>query len=271
MQFEKPMISVIMGIYNEKNQNQVMQAIDSILEQTYDNLEFVICDDGSKPEFYQWLEEYCRKDARIHLIRKEKNEGLAAALNTCLVSAKGSYIARMDADDRSRADRLEKQLVFLQQHPEYALVGCNAEMIDHNGVWGERVLVEKPQKKDFLRTSPFIHPSIMIKTEVLRQMEGYSVEKYAERTEDYELFMRLYAAGYTGYNMQEKLFSYREDRNAYQKRKYRYRLNESRVRYKGFRKLGIFWGNIRYVIKPLLVGIMPVGLVQRIRKWQFGA
>lgn len=271
MQFEKPMISVIMGIYNEKNKNQVMQAIDSVLEQTYDNLEFIICDDGSKPEFYLWLQEYCRKDARIHLIRKEKNEGLAAALNTCLANAQGSYVARMDADDISKSDRLEKQITFMQQHSEYALVGCNAEMIDDNGVWGERILIEKPQKTDFLRTSPFIHPSIMIKTEVLRQMMGYSLEKYAERTEDYELFMRLYAAGYIGYNMQEKLFSYREDRDAYQKRKYRYRVNESRVRYKGFMELGIFWGHIRYVIKPLLVGIMPIGLMRRIRKWQFGA
>lgn len=265
------MISVIMGIYNEKNQNQVMQAIDSILEQTYCNLEFVICDDGSTPEFYQWLEEYCRKDERIHLIRKENNQGLAAALNSCLGVAKGSYIARMDADDISEVNRLEKQIEFMQQHPEYALVGCNADLIDDKGTWGERILVEKPQNKEFLRTSPFIHPSIVIKTDVLREMEGYSLEKYAERTEDYELFMRLYVAGYRGYNMQEKLFYYREDRNAYQKRKYRYRINESRVRYRGFRKLGILRGHIRYVIKPLLVGILPVGLVQRIRKRQYGA
>ncbi|MDD6306168.1 MAG: glycosyltransferase [Clostridiales bacterium] len=265
-----PTVSILMGIYNEKKIEQVKQAIDSILNQTFGDFEFLICDDGSKLEFYEWLQEYCEKDERIQLLRKEKNEGLAAALNTCFENAKGTYIARMDADDISRKDRFEKQVEFLEKHSEYALVGCNADMIDENGKWGERILVEKPQKEDFLRTSPFIHPSIIIRREVLNELGGYSTAEYTKRTEDYELFMRLYAEGFRGYNMQENLFCYREDRNAYEKRKYRYRMNESRVRCQGFMRMGILIGHLRYVVKPLIVGMLPVGIMRRIRKKQFG-
>lgn len=265
-----PKISILMGIYNEKKKEQVIKAIDSILNQTYKDFEFIICDDGSESALYQWLKNYCEKDVRIHLIRKEKNEGLASALNTCLANAKGDYIARMDADDISEPERLEKQTAFLEQHSEYAMVGCNAVMIDDNGSWGKRELPATPQKEDFLRTSPFIHPSIMIRTNVLKKLGGYCEAKYAERTEDYELFMRLYAAGYKGRNIEGDFFCYREDRYAFGKRKYRYRINESRVRYYGFRELGILKGHSCYVLKPLLVGLLPKRLIQRMRRRQFG-
>lgn len=265
-----PTVSVLMGIYNEKKKEYVIRAIDSILEQSFEDFEFIICDDGSEIEFYQWMQEFCKKDSRIYLLRKKKNEGLAAALNTCFETARGTYIVRMDADDISSPERFEKQIAFLEKHPQYALVGCGADMIDDDGIWGERIPVEIPVRTDFLRTSPFIHPSIIMRREVLKELGGYSTEKYVERVEDYELFMRLYAAGYAGYNMQEKLFYYREDRNAYGKRKYRYRINESRVRYRGFQKIGVLKGHIRYVVKPLIVGLIPVRMIQLIRKRQFG-
>ncbi len=129
---------------------------------------------------------------------------------------------------------------------------------------------EKPQKNDFLWSSPFMHPTIVIRKKVLEELGGYTTEDYAERTEDYELFMRLYAAGYRGYNLQESLFQYREDRNAYRKRKYKYRVNEAKVRYRGYRELGILPGHIHNVIKPLIVGMIPVQWMQKIRRKQFG-
>lgn len=266
----KPMISVIMGIYNEQNQSQVMKAVESVLDQTYGEFEFIICDDGSEKRFYNWLEHYCRKDTRIRLLRKEQNGGLAAALNACLAEANGDYIARMDADDLSKPDRFERQLDFLIPHPEYALLGCGAELIDEEGIWGRRIPTETPQKRDFLWSSPFIHPTIMIRKAVLEELGGYETEAYAERTEDYDLFMRLYASGYQGYNLQECLFQYREDRKAYTKRKYKYRINEAKVRYRGYRSLGILPGHFHNVIKPLIVGLIPVSWMQKVRKKQFG-
>ena len=132
-----------MGIYNERDRSRVMKAVESILDQTYDKFEFIICDDGSEQEFYDWLKQYCKKDTRIRLLRKTQNGGLAAALNACLAEAKGDYVARMDADDLSKPDRFERQLDFLTAHPEYALTGCGAELIDGEGIWGKRIPAEK--------------------------------------------------------------------------------------------------------------------------------
>lgn len=265
---EAELISVIMGIYNEQKQN-AGKAINSILNQTERNIEFIICDDGSDKEFFNWLQNFCSKDNRIILLRNKQNLGLSATLNKCLSYAHGEYIARMDGDDISDKRRLEKQLQFLDSHPEYSLTGCNVKFIDSKGIWGERTLPKIPKKKDFLYTSPFVHPSIMIRKNIMDELGGYSEEPYAVRTEDYELFMRLYAKGYKGYNLQDFLFFYREDKEAYKKRRYCYRLNESRVRYKGFRELGILRGNLRFVIKPLIAGLVPIRIIKKVRKRKF--
>lgn len=254
-----------MGIYNA-NKKQAAQAIDSILKQTFTDFEFIICDDGSKEFFFQWLRKYCKKDSRIVLLRNSENRGLAVALNRCLSRASGTYIARMDADDCSHRRRLEKQAAFLQQSPVYAMAGCNACMFDMHGVWGIRRMEETPKKQSFLYTSPFIHPAVMIRRKVIVKLRGYSESARVERAEDYDFFMRLYAQGYMGYNMQETLYAYREDARSYTKRKYRYRIIECRVRYMGFQRLGILNGNYRYVIKPLLSGLVPAGFMAYIRR-----
>jgi len=264
-----PEISVLMGTYNEEDTTLVAQAIDSILSQTFTDFEFIICDDGSDWGFYGWLESYCRKDARILLLRSRTNRGLADTLNRCFRHAKGKYIARMDADDISQPRRFEKQAAFLEAHPEYALAGCNVCLFDDQGIWGTRRMELSPQKRSFLCTSPFVHPAVMMRREVMEALCGYSTEKRAMRTEDYEFFMRLYAADYAGYNLPEVLFSYREDRRSYRKRKYRWRVNECRVRYAGFKNLGILRGNVRYVLKPLAVGLIPRRVMMKIRRCRY--
>lgn len=263
-----PVISVLMGIYNE-NILYASQAVDSILNQTFSDFEFIICDDGSKPAFYEWLRSYCRKDRRIRLLRSRANHGLAAALNHGLKYARGKYIARMDADDIAAADRLARQYAFLESHAEYALVGCSAWMIGEQGIWGVRRMEQEPSENSFLKTSPFIHPSIMIRREVMKRLHGYTQAKAAVRAEDYEFFMRLYAAGYRGYNLQEPLLYYREDIRSFKKRRYRYRIHECIVRHDGFRRLGILKGNLHYVIKPLIAGLVPARIMIRIRKYNY--
>lgn len=260
-------VSIIMGVYNEKNKPQVERAINSILNQTWQNFEFIICDDGSCKSFCDWLCEYCKTDDRIRFIRNKKNAGLAVTLNHCLKIASGDYIARMDADDIAVPERIEKQLHFLIENKEYAMVGSNAELIGEEGVWGRRVMPEKPEKKDFLNNSPFIHPSMLFRTEALRQLNGYSNQSYALRAEDYELFMRAYSMGMRGYNLQESLLLYREDKYAYRKRKYKYRICEYHVRKIGFKQLGIYKGNFRYVVKPLIVGLIPKKILRLGKFW----
>lgn len=264
-----PEVSVIMGTCNE-DRDEAAQAIDSILNQTYQNLELIICDDGSQESFYRWLEGYCRRDPRVRLFRNDKNQGLASALNRCLRHARGRYIARMDADDRSRADRLAKQAAFLDRHEEYALAGSSAYLVDGHGAWGMRRMEEQPDKESFLSTSPFIHPSVMVRREAMCRLHGYCESPKVLRAEDYDFFMRLYAAGYRGYNLQEPLLAYREDMHAYRKRKYRFRLNECRVRCQGFAMLGIRKGSLWYAVRPLMAGLVPAGFMAAARRRRFG-
>lgn len=260
-------ISVIMGIYNMANKKEIMRlAIESILNQTYKNFEFIICDDGSSDETYEILKEFCKKDERILLLKNNKNRGLAYSLNHCLSIAKGKYIARMDADDISMPNRLEKQIKFLDEYLEYAMVGCNLLFINDKGIWGKRILAEKPTKKSFLFTSPFCHPAIVMRKEVLDKVNNYKVEKITRRAEDYDLFMRIYANGYKGYNLQEFLYQFREDNDAFKRRAYKYRLDEVQVRYKGFKALGLMPRGFLYVIKPLIIGLIPQVILAKLRK-----
>ena len=115
-------VSVIMGVYNcEKT---VAESIESIINQTYDNWELIICDDASTDNTCAIVESYARKyGGKIFFLKNSANRRLAYSLNRCLEAAKGKYIARMDGDDISLPRRLEKQVLFLESHPEYALAG----------------------------------------------------------------------------------------------------------------------------------------------------
>ncbi len=261
-----PRVSVIMGIYNSNNEEMVKSAIDSILNQTFKDFEFIICDDGSTDGTYELVKRLTKHDDRVILIQNEKNSGLAYSLNHCLSIAKGEYIARMDADDISLPERLEEEVAFLDNNKEFAIVGCNVKFFNSNGIWGKRCLPEFPEKASFLFTSPFVHPSILIRAEVMTVLCGYRVEKETLRTEDYDLFMRMYSKGYKGYNLQTELYCFREDENAYKRRAYKYRLDEAKVRYKGFKSLGLMPRAIPYVIKPLIVGLLPQKFLSVLRK-----
>lgn len=259
-------ISIIMGIYKMiEKENLVKLAIDSILNQTYKDFEFIICDDGSNDGTYEMVQGLTKNDSRVILIKNDKNKGLAYSLNHCLSIAKGKYIARMDADDISMPNRLEKQTKFLNEHLEYAMVGCNLVLINDKGVWGKRILAERPTKKSFLFTSPFCHPAIVMRKEVLDKVNSYKVEKITRRAEDYDLFMRIYANGYKGYNIQEFLYQFREDNDAFKRRAYKYRWDEVQVRYRGFKALGFMPEAFLYVIKPLIVGLIPQKILAKLR------
>lgn len=263
-----PKVTVIMPVYNTGRQ-YLKAAVDSVKCQTYQDWELFLCDDGSDRSYLPAIRQVAVGDARIHVIYAKKNRGAGYARNVCLRASSGKYVALMDADDISAPDRIWEQVDFLDRHPEYAFVGSNAWMIDDHGVWGRRILETTPGKLSFLKTLPFIHPSVMVRREVLHAVRGYSEKKQDYRVEDYEWMMRLYAAGYRGYNMQKMLYYYREDSNSYKKRKYRYRIDECRMRYCGFRNLGILQGHMHYVLKPLAAGLVPSRIMQRIKKVRY--
>lgn len=262
-------VTIVMGVYNQHNREELEAAVCSVLAQTLQAWELIICDDGSDREAAKHLKAYENRDERIRILRHTENLGLAAALNTCIAQAAGKYIARMDADDISRPDRLERQVDFLEKNLQYAFVGTNADLIDQNGVWGTRIMPEQPDRKDFLPFSPFIHPSVMVRREVYLTSRGYFVSRETRRCEDYELFMRLYAQGYRGYNIQERLFCYREDKAAYARRKIRYRLDEAKVRQRSFKNLGMRGPAVWfYAARPIAAGLLPSPLLMYIKKKQ---
>ena len=260
-----PKVSVIMGVYNSSNKQMLVEAIESILKQSYTDFEFIICDDGSTDDTFDFLQEYIKKDKRCNLIKNDINSGLAYSLNHCLSVAQGEYIARMDADDISENTRFEEEVKFLEENSGYSIVGTAINLFDEKGIFAKKVLTEKPSKYNMLMNAPFVHPSVMIRTSALKKIGGYRVDKETRRCEDYDLWMRLYAAGEKGYNLSKILFNYREDRISYKKRKYKYRIDEAKVRYKGFKMLGLLPKGYLYVVKPLVIGLLPQKLVSRIK------
>ena len=267
-----PKVSIIMGVYNCKRPDLLDKSIMSIIEQTYTDWEFIICNDGSTDGMtLDLLKNYEKVDKRIKIISYRQNHGLAHALNTCLKEAKGEYIARQDDDDESKPERLEKLVNFADKHSEYAVIGSVADVTDDNGVWGEYPLEEKPISKSFYWNSPFAHPTVLMRKEALDVVGGYKVSRETNRHEDYDLFMRMYATGYKGYNIQEKLYKYRIVNGDKKYRPMKDRINEAAVRYNGFKNLGILrGGGIVYVIKPIIVGLIPQTLFKKIKQMQYG-
>lgn len=260
-------ISVIMGVFNPVKKKLFYRAVKSIIKQNFKYWELIIYDDGSKEEYIKRIQQAAQLDERIIYIRNDQNHGLAYALNECINHASGNYIARMDDDDISKPDRLRKQYEFLETHPQYQWVGSNAELIDSQGVWGYQKMPEIPHEKDFLFNSPFIHPSVMFRKDILIQNDGYRCCKNYLYCEDYELFIRLYKNGGRGYNIQEPLLQYWEDYESHRKRTYKRRIREMKLRYHGFKELNILnRSTFYYVVKPLLVGAVPAPVHHYIRR-----
>jgi glycosyltransferase involved in cell wall biosynthesis len=260
-----PSLSVIMGAYNIEHLNVFELAMDSVMKQTMEDFEFIICDDGSADNTYEILADLTSKDSRVKLIRSSENEGLASALNHCIAASTAEFIARQDADDISSPDRFEKQLAFLKGRPEISFVGSNVTLYDETGDWGKRIFPELPGPKDFLFTLPFVHGALMFRKKALLDADCYRVAKETRRTEDYDLLMRMYARGARGANIQELLYRFLEDQNAMNRRKYRYRIDEAKVRLNGFRALGLLPEGIPYVLKPLIVGLIPAGGLKKLK------
>ncbi|MBO3642170.1 glycosyltransferase [Streptococcus suis] len=267
-----PRVSVIMSTYNSKDFNALKKSVVSIIAQTFTDWEFIIYNDGSldNGKTSEYLKQIEKLDPRIKIIECSKNYGLAYAKNYMINICQGEYITAQDDDDVSLPERIEKEVAFLDSHPEYEFVGTVAKVFDDGGIWGHYDLEEEPTKDSFLWNSPFLHPTVMFRKEVLMEIDGYRVAKETMRVEDYDLFFRLYAKGYKGYNIQEDLFEYRIEN--VRSKKYRSmtdRIKEARVRYKGFKSLGILQKGIPYMVKPLLIGLIPQRIFYFIRKTRY--
>lgn len=264
----RPTVSVIMATKNP-NSGRLRTSIHSILNQTMKNFELIVIDDGSSEVMRKEIKNVCKIDSRIRLIRNKKNIGLAASLNRGIDVSMGMYIARMDDDDISLPNRFQEQVCFLEKYPNIAFVGCNAIKFGVTENDGLICLQNSPKEKDFLWNSPFLHPSIMFRRVALLAIGGYRIAKETRRAEDYDLFMRLYSMGYRGANIQKPLFKYFVDINSMKKkRKYKYRIDELKIRSYGFKILNLPIYKYLFVIKPIVVGLIPQKAIYKMHKIQ---
>ena len=198
-----PTISVIMSVYN--GEKYLHEAISSILNQTYKDFEYIIVDDGSTDGTKHILSFF--SDSRIKIFEKN-HEGLVSALNFAMQQSSGEYIARMDADDISKPDRLEKQLQFMRIN-NLALCGSRVETIDQaNNKTGNYhfppIGLNNARVYAFFH-NPFIHPSVMFRKDIVLRAGGY---RHFVHIEDYELWTRIIYK-YPSDNIKEYLLQYR--------------------------------------------------------------
>lgn len=265
-----PTVSVIMSLYNPKNYLILEKSVESIISQTFTDWELIICNDGSTDKkLINELKKIKKLDTRIRLVGYSENKGAAFARNYAVKFSKGNYLAIQDSDDISLNNRLEKEVMFLNKNTEYSFVGSNANVFDENGIWGQYKVPEKPTKKSFLWNSPFANPTIMIKKSVFLDINGYQIYSFTKLCEDYGMFFELYSKGYKGYNIQETLCNYRIENSKNNKyRSMKDRIGETRIRFQGYRKLKILFLGIPYIIKPIILGLIPQKIYYKIRKMQ---
>lgn len=204
-----PTVSVIMPVFNAET--YLEQAIISILEQSYTDFEFIIIDDGSSDNSLSIINKIADSDNRVKFISRP-NKGLIFTLNEAINLSVGDYIARMDADDISAPQRFEKQVSFLDAHPDYAAVGVLSILIDSDGDeiaafgnWVEHDDIDKAHIRG--HGGAIIHPSSMIRAEVLRKVGNY--REGFKSAEDIDLWLRVAEVGKLA-NIDERLFYYRQ-------------------------------------------------------------
>lgn len=261
---DAPCISVIMGVYNCPSEEMLERAVRSVLEQTFSDFEFIICDDGSDNMTYEWLKKAADRDSRIKLIRNEKNMSLAVSLNRCIEISKGKYIARQDIDDYSYPDRFMSQVNFLEENPGIDGTGCCCDLFDKDGVYSGWDMPPYPEKDDFLFNSPFIHGTMMFRKSVFDKSGKYRPCGKNRKYEDYDLFMRMYEKGIKLANLPERYYAFFYDRGT-RRVAASMRIDEFFVRLEGFRRLKLFPKGFIYLIKPLIIGIMPHKLLKKLK------
>ena len=245
-------VSVLMAAYNAEP--YIEASVNSIREQTYSNLEIIVCDDCSTDGTWRVLEKLASQDARIRLLKNQKNSFAACSRNRCLEIAEGDYIAIQDADDISAPDRIEKLVGALEANPQYDFVSCEEGLFAENPTDCYKTIQHKryPTKKDFLRGMCFCHAATLFRKSALVGVGGYPIDDKIKRHEDYMMFMNLYANGSCGMNIDDCLYFYRVDEQAMRRRKFKARIEECKIRYRGFRKMKLMPLGLPFIFVPIV-------------------
>lgn len=208
---KKPKVSIIMSVYN--GEAYLAEAMDSILTQTYENWECIVINDCSSDSTALILEDYKSRDRRVRVFHNEENYRLPASLNRALKLADGKYIVRMDGDDLCRKDRLERQVAFMEEHPELSVTSCR-----YFALTGDKAFPTSIQRSGtavrtkalFLFFNPILHPGVIARREIFAE-KGY--DESCSCTEDLELWIRLLQEGKSIAVQDDYLMMYRLHEN----------------------------------------------------------
>lgn len=214
-----PKVSVLMTNYN--TDRYIWEAIESILQQTFTDFELIILDDGSTDNSWNTILAYKKKDMRIQCYQNKKNMWISFTRNKLIDLAKWEYIAWIDSDDRSRWDRIEKQVYFLDTHPQYGIVGSWMKIIDWK--WNYQNIKQLPTsdteiKKQLYIRSSINNPSLMIRKKCFLDIWKYDENLYV--AEDYDFIVRAGRKYMLG-NIPEPLIEYRIHKNNITRKKYK--------------------------------------------------
>ena len=262
----RPLVSVIIACFNAESYIDV--CLNSLFEQTYQNYEIVVCDDGSTDLSLAKLQAWEKKDSRIILLHNNQNLFAAESRNRCFECANGDYFLIQDIDDVSSPFRIERLISALENNKEVDFASSQMEAFVDDYRKPFKLMdvgIEKPSKKNFLWGLPFHHPATLFSRKCINAVGGYRIAKETRRCEDYDLFMRLFANGYRGINISEPLYYYRLDVANIQRREFRDRIDEYKVRKEGFKRLGLMPIGYLFVLKPFIAHF-----VQKIRYLSLG-
>jgi glycosyltransferase involved in cell wall biosynthesis len=202
---QAPLVSVVLATYNS-DERYLITAVESILQQTYRDLELILIDDASTDGTWELLEQLARGDHRIRLLRNERNLRQGLSFNRAILAARGHYIAIMDHDDICALERIEKQVAYLEEHPEVGVVGCLTEALDEatgtrrpssartDGSWLDAAIV-------------MVHPTMLVRRDLYAR-HGFYDNRYDDAN-DYEIQSRFASRGVRMHVLDERLFTYR--------------------------------------------------------------
>lgn len=244
------------------------QALDSVLRQSRGDLELIVTDDGSSDDTPLILRRYAARDPRIRMTHHSSSRGLAATLNEQIALSRGRYIARMDGDDVARPDRLDKQVAFLDGHPEVGLLGSFCREIDTEGcpvaLW-RRPNTDQALRRALLRYNPFIHSTVMLRREVFALAGLY--DQTLRYGQDYDLWLRI--SRHCGLaNLPEPLVDLRVDLKKVARKNREARRCEFHIL---ARHIGAgpspAWHHV-YLLRPLLWCYLSTGWMMRLKTLQ---
>lgn len=265
--YKMPLVSIIMSEYNTPKE-LLIESIKSMINQSYTNFELLLIDDCGNTNVDEVVREI--NDNRIIVIKNPQNMGLVKSLNKGLNYAKGKYIIRMDTDDFSYPNRIEKQVEFIEKHPEYSVVSSNIDFYDGEKIFANTKFSGEVTKEIALSGgTPIAHPSVIARRDDLLSVAGGEYPDY-KRCEDYALWLELLINGYRLFVMNDILLRYHLSESDYAKRTLRTRKDYFRLLKEKYIKLNPT--KLQYckvVLKTCIAGLMPYKLMAYYHRKKF--